>query len=89
MTLGEQLIKEIDKRIELYMKRSNFICEYPAIVVDIIDSRYVKVQLPAKEAFYKVPVREGLTLSIGDSVFIKCRANDFTNAIVTDRFMRI
>lgn len=88
-SLGEKLLEVIDQRIDLYLKRSNFVCEYPAIVVDVYDDGYVKVQLPAQEAEYRVPVRKGVDdIFIGCSVMIKCRMGDFTNAIVTDRFIK-
>lgn len=88
-SLGEKLLEVIDQRIDLYLKRSNFVCEYPAIVKEIYDNGYVKVQLPAQEAEYRVPVRNGVEdLYIGCSVMLKCRVGDFTNAIVIDKFIK-
>ena len=88
MNNAEELLSIVDARIDDYFKRSRVICEYPATVIEIIDSQHVRVRLAGLDIEFKAPVRDGVEVSLDGSVFVKCAIGDFSNSIVSDKFIR-
>ena len=86
MDNATKLIKLIDERIALYFSKSNVLTQYPAVVTEVISNTKAKIKLLGYDTEFTLPVKNNLSLSVGDSVFIKCTVNDFNNSVIYEKF---